>query len=207
MSNFAENEKKLLKAIQQFKDTAFGLESRYTPYCYEYVDGIRKLNEEKVEAFIAELEELAKRSSFYTDALANLIDKFLRVVIRYMDCTFAPYEYKFVSIRKIADTVYKQSSTQVSTFDILITDQRNKLDRYHYSLYEDFTKEIVDADQTAFYRCVKTALDSFVDGHQLNCLHDDTETAELVARINQFSRRLTSPSRDTPKRIKRDTDE
>ena len=128
MSNFAENEKKLLKAIQQFKDTAFGLESRYTPYCYEYIDGVRRLNEEKVETFITELEELAKRSSFYTDALTSLIDKFLRVVIRYMDCTFAPYEYKFVSIRKIADTVYKQSLAQVSTFDILITDQKHKID-------------------------------------------------------------------------------
>lgn len=207
MGNFSENEKKLLKAIQQFKDTAFGLESRYTSYCYEYIGGVRQLNEEKVEAFITELEELAKRSSFYTDALTSLIDKFLRVVIRYMDCTFAPYEYKFVSIRKIADTVYKQSLTQVSTFDILITDQKQKMDPYYYSLYENFTKDIVDADQSAFFRCIKTSLDAFVDEHQLNCLHDDQETAELVARINQYSRRLTSPARELPRRVKREDDE
>ena len=207
MGNFAENEKKLLKAIQQFKDTAFGLESRYTPYCYEYVNGVRRLNEEKVGAFVSELEELAKRSSFYTDALTGLIDKFLRVVIRYMDCTFAPNEYKFVSIRKLADTVYKQSSTQNSTFDILITDQRNKFDRHHYSLYEDFAKDIVNVDQTAFYRCVKTALDAFVDDHQLNCLHDDEKTAELVARINQYSHRLTTPLRESPRRVTRDENE
>lgn len=207
MSNFAENEKKLLKAIQQFKDTAFGLESKYTPYCYEYIDGLRQLNGEKVDAFIAELEGLAKGNSLYTDALMDLIDKFLRIVIRYMDCTFAPNEYKFVSIRKLADTIYKQSATQNSTFDILITDQRNKLDPYHYSLYEDFTKNIVSVDQTAFYRCIKTALDAFVDGHQLNCLHDDKKTADLIARINQYSHKLTTPLRESSVRTTRDGNE
>ena len=187
MSNIDKNEEKLIKALKELQNSVFGLEARYTSYCYSCEDRSFSLNHEKTAEFINELMTYIKADKQFDSSMEKPIFDFLHIVIQYMDCTFSISEHKLSSIKKIADTIRKQKPDQISTFDILITDQKEHMDPTSYSLYEEFTQNIVTINQDAFYTCVRHALEKFADEHHLNCLHDDDETERLAQRIKRIA--------------------
>lgn len=201
MEEIKMNEKKIIDALKKLQDSVFGLEARYSEFCYTQNETAIELDILKTEAFFEELLSYVRTDSNYTYVLEEHISDFLNIVIRYIDCTFSASEQKLSSIKKIADSVRKEHEEQVSTFDILITDQKDCMDSDTYALYEKFTKEIAHIDQDAFYVCIRHALEKFADVHKTNCLYSEEMTIHFAHKISrlaneiQFEYRHGAPAR------------
>ena len=201
MGDIKANEKKIMDALRKLSDSVFGLESKYTEFCYSDEEGTLALDEEKTKNFISELLSYAKADVKFLVELEPLLVDFIHIAIRYIDCTFSPSEQKLSSIKKIADTVRKERIDQVSTFDILITDQKEYIDSTTYTLYENFTHRIVEIDQDAFYLCTKHALEKFADDHMLNCLYSEELSKQFARKITRFANEIAFEYRNgTPRR-------
>ena len=195
MDEIQKREKKILDAIQQLKDSVFGMETSYAQYCYSVNEHKSELDFEKVNQFIYKLINYASADSRFTAELKPLIQDFLTITLQYLDSTFASYEYKFSSIRKIAYTIRKNNAEQKSTFDILITDVEQDLSTDCFALYKKFTNDILSVDQESFYLCIKHALEKFVDEHGLNCIDDENAVDQMVSKIHQLAYRVKLDNR------------
>lgn len=185
-----ENEQKILKVIQQLKDSIFGMDMSYTEYCYHRGEEITYLDNQKLDSFIAELLINAQHTTSYRPEFESILPSFFRLVIKYIDKACPISDRRFVSIRKIAEIVYKPTTEYRSTFDIMVNDLTGMFDLLFLEEYSDFSRRITGIDHESFYRCVKGAVESFIDAHNLNCLSNDLVTDQTVAKINQVAARI-----------------
>lgn len=189
------NEEKIFSAIQDLKDSIFGLNNSYVNFCYEYSENFHYLNEEKMDSFISELIELSRNTNTYKNEFESLIKDLLYMEIKYIQ-HFCPFnDQTFASLRKIAETVYKPNAEYKSTFDVLIGDQKDFLDLIFIEKYDNFTQEIINVDFNEFYKCIKHALEAFIDNHNLNCLNDEAATSNMVFKISRLSQRIQFDTR------------
>ena len=176
-----------MDALQLLKDTILGMEASYSDFCYAKDIPGWQLDEDKIQVFIGELLVHAQSHPCCTQELEGLIRDFLYIVIQYMDITFTHIEYKFSSIRKIAAVVRKENINNTSPFDILITDEKERLSPTCLSLYARFTRNIVAVNQDDFFICVKYALETFINNHQLNCLSNELVVKQTSRRIKRLA--------------------
>ena len=185
-----DNEQKIIDAINNLKDSVFGLHSSYAQFCYSTIDGKWTLDKTKINDFVNGLLIYARQHQKYSDTYENLMTNFFELVVVYIDCVCPIDDQLFVSFRKILNTIKKDSVDSLSTFDVMINDEINSFDKDFIAKYEYLTKTIVEADYDSFCSCVKYAINEFVDNNQLNILSDDIATERAIININRLSSKL-----------------
>lgn len=103
------NEEQIFKAIQDLKDSVFGLKQPYIRYCYTYSEeeGYR-FCATMADAFADELSAAARRVPSYREELADVMPLFFRMIPRLLAAICASGDWIFVSFRKLADTALKK---------------------------------------------------------------------------------------------------
>lgn len=188
-----ENEKKIFDAIQELKDSIFGLNQSYADFCYQYsAEYGYTLDQSKLESFAQSLSETAKQVKHYEGAFEPVLPLFFRMSIMFLAAACNPSDWLFVSIRKLGNTVYKANTEEKSVFDIMVEDSSKYLDEYFEdnifrTTYEQFSDAISNVDMTNFGQCTKRALERFIDDNNLNTLNDDVATQNIISRMQRTS--------------------
>ena len=188
-----ENEKKIFDAIQELKDSIFGLNQSYADFCYQYsAEYGYTLDQLKIESFAQALSETAMQVKYYEGAFEPVLPVFFRMSIMFLAAACNPSDWLFVSIRKLGNTVYKANTEEKSIFDIMVEDSSKYLDEYFegnvfWEIYKQFSDLISNVDLTNFGQCVKRALERFIDDNNLNTLNDDAATQNIVSRMRRTS--------------------
>ena len=187
-----ENEEKVFKAIQDLKDSIFGLKQSYIPFCYtnDREDGYR-FSEEKTKVFVQKLSECAVETRPYSPELERVIPLFFEVTTKLLAAICSSGDWVFVSFRKLADTAKKSCPEENSVYERIVADHKYKIDRMFdkeafWPLYEEFMGYMGHVDGERFYLCVKQTVECFLDDHRLNCLDKEQLTESIVARISRL---------------------
>lgn len=188
-----QNEDRIFKAIQDLKDSIFGLRQSYIPFCYtnDQEDGYR-FSEEKTALFVAELSEYAGRTRTYSDELKEAMPLFFEVSLKLLAAICSSGDWVFVSFRKLANAAMKDSSEEESTFERIVASHRAPIERMFptdsfWLPYEKFCGYMGRVNAENFSLCVKHTVEDFLDDHCLNCLDKDQLTESIVARISRLS--------------------
>ena len=187
-----ENEAKIFEAIQNLKDSVFGLKASYVPFCYTARKRGMSFDWEKYELFVDELCKCAEEVEGYTETIGERLREFYGIVIRFVDL-FCPQDDRcFASFKKLALTVSEDGGSKGTLFDAIMRDyvERDELDDAFRRAYESFSAKIGGEDFAAFYRCEKIAVEHFIDRHELNCLRSSEETLRAIEEIQRATMRL-----------------
>lgn len=188
-----ENEEKLFKAIQDLKDSIFGLKQPYIPLCYDISpERGYEFNSRKMRALVDELTETSKTVRSYQAEFAPILPLFFELCFKFLAAVCNPSDWIFVSIRKIANTLYRHAPGADSTFDRMLRNNRNTIDNLFaqdefWPLYEDFSARIDELDFQGFSQCVKHTVETYIDNHHLNTLDHDQATQSIITRLNRVS--------------------
>lgn len=188
-----ENEEKIFKAIQDLKDSVFGLRQPYISYCYNYSeeDGYRFVPA-RAEYFAAELTRCAMGTRTYGEELSEVMPLFFRTILRLLAAICGSGDWVFVSFRKLAEAALKDDPEDQSVLERIVDSHRAAIARMFfeedfYPEYEAFRGYMGRVDGEAFYLCVKHAVEDFVDEQRLNVLDHDQLTGTVVARISRLA--------------------
>lgn len=189
----AENEDKIFKAIQDLKDSMFGMKQPYIRYCYDHTDedGL-VFNKEKAEVFVENLCEFSTKTRTYRGELIPVMPLFFRVTVMLLAAICNSGDWVFVSFRKLAKAALKSSPEEESTYDRIVESHRSQINRMFsanifWPDYELLRACLGQVDAEDFYLCVKHTLEAFVDDRRLNVLDRDQLTESVVARISRLS--------------------
>lgn len=187
------NEEQIFKAIQDLKDSVFGLKQPYIRYCYTYSEeeGYR-FCATMADAFADELSAAARRVPSYREELADVMPLFFRMIPRLLAAICASGDWIFVSFRKLADTALKNAPEEESVLERIVQSHREVIDETFpdgsfWPIYDAFCAYMGRVDNEAFYRCAKNSVETFLDEHQLNVLDSDRATSTVVARISRLA--------------------
>ncbi|MBR3704733.1 MAG: hypothetical protein IKM11_04545 [Oscillospiraceae bacterium] len=187
------NEEKIFKAIQDLKDSVFGLKQPYIRYCYTYTEeeGYR-FCVPMADAFADELSMIAQHAPTYCDELSAVMPLFFRMIPRLLAAICASGDWIFVSFRKLAETALKDTPEEKSVLERIVESHRAVIDETFpngefWPDYEAFCGYMGRVDNEAFYRCAKNTVEKFLDERQLNVLDSDRATAGVVARISRLA--------------------
>lgn len=188
-----ENEEKIFKAVQDLKDSVFGLKQPYISYCYTYSqeDGYRFVPA-KAEYFAAELSRCAAGTRTYSEELSEVMPLFFRTVVRLLAAICGSGDWVFVSFRKLAKTALKSDPTEESVLERIVESHRAAINKMFWEEefwpeYEAFNAYMGRVDAENFYLCAKHAVEDFVDEQRLNVLDRDRMTEGVVARISRLA--------------------
>lgn len=187
------NEEKIFKAIQELKDSVFGLKQPYISFCYNYSreDGYRFIPA-KAEFFAAELSRCAMSARTYSEELSEVMPLFFRTVLRLLAAICGSGDWVFVSFRKLAKAALKDTPEDESVLERIVESHRAAIggmffEEEFWPEYEAFCGYMGRVDSEAFYLCAKHAVEAFVDEHKLNVLDHDSVTDGVVARISRLA--------------------
>lgn len=189
--------KKIFDAIQELKDSIFGLNQSYADFCYNYsFENGYYLDQSKLIAFSTSLANTAKQVKYYDSVYAKVLPLFFKMAVMFLAAACNPSDWLFVSIRKLGTAVYKTSAEEQSIFDIMVEDSSAFLDEYFsdksfQEVYNQFSKEITTIDMDNFGQCVKRAIERFIDENELNTLNDDVATQNIISRMARTSAIIT----------------
>ena len=188
-----ENEDKIFKAIQDLKDSMFGMKQPYIRYCYDRTDedGL-VFNGERAEDFVASLCEFCPQTRTYCSELEPVMPLFFRVTVKLLAAICNSGDWMFVSFRKLAKTALKGSPEEESVYERIASSHQHMIDKMFseddfwpdYDLLCDYMGRV---DAEGFYLCVKHTLEKFLDDRRLNVLDRDQLTDSVVARISRLS--------------------
>ena len=188
-----ENEALIFKAIQDLKDSVFGLKQSYVRYCYTYSeeDG-RRFSVPKADAFAQELSTIAQQTPTYCGELAEVMPLFFRVIPRLLTAICGSGDWIFASFRKLAEAALKETPEEKSILECIVDDHRAEIDAAFpngefWPDYETFCGYMGRVDNESFYRCAKLTVEAFLDERCLNVLDRDQATAGVVARISRLA--------------------
>ena len=189
------NEEKIFDAIQDLKDSLFGLKNSYANYCYSESSNGLYWNNNKSERFIEEIISQAKSTKTYNEEFEPIIRAALELSLKFIlhACNFE--EQQFVSLRKIIKTMEKDIEGEPSVFEIMVNRQKGYFDNIYLEKLEQFSLKMVGIDFEAFYKCCKHAIESFIDKNNLNSINSNRVTSEIVLRINRLSKITSSELR------------
>lgn len=208
-----ENEHKVFEAIQSLKDSVFGLKQSFSEYCFDFSNTREyTFNETKMYSFIDELAKLAQSTRAYSSSFERFIPLFLEMSLRFLAAACNPSDWQFRSIKKLAGTVYRESSDYKSTFDFMVEDTQKYLDAYWAcgqfgKVYSEYSAIILDFDYDAcvsFETCVKQTLERFIDSHNLNSLSSDFDTQTIIARITRTANLIQADLEKSRSMVKHD---
>ena len=188
-----QNEDRIFKAIQDLKDSIFGLRQSYIPFCYtnDREDGYR-FSEEKTAIFVAELSEYSGGTRTYSDELKEVMPLFFEVSVKLLAAICSSGDWVFVSFRKLANAAMKDSSEEESTFDRIVASHRAQIDKMFpadsfWEPYAKFCGYMGRVNAENFSLCVKHTVEDFLDDRHMNCLDRDQTTEHIVARISRLA--------------------
>lgn len=188
-----ENEDKIFAAVQDLKDSIFGMKQPYTPFCYDITeeDGL-VFNDGRAAAFAAELSAFARSTRTYSEALAPAVPIFFLVTLRLLAAICSSGDWVFVSFRKLAKTVGKDSPEEESVYERIVDSHRPHIDRLFpdgrfWPDYDIFRHSMDHADSEDLFLCIKHTLEAFLDDRHLNALDHDPMTENISARISRLS--------------------
>ena len=197
------NEEQIFKAIQDLKDSVFGLKQPYIRYCYTYSEEEGyQFSIPMADAFAEELSDIARQMPTYCEELSEVMDLFFRMIPRLLAAICASGDWIFASFRKLAETALKDSPEEESVLERIVNGHRDVIDETFpdgsfWPVYDAFCSYMGRVDNDAFYRCAKNGVEGFLDERRLNVLDSDRATAGVVARI---SRLAASIDRDLSRR-------
>lgn len=190
-----ENESAIHNAIQDLKDSIFGLKQPFS------VMGIISdtehgptIDSEKLSPFISELENIAKTLPDHDDGIERVLKQFWIVAIKFLIVSCREEDWNFQSIKKLAGAVEKADVETDSVFDILISDARHDLsmaypgDEEFWALYREFSLGIIDCDTNKFLLLNKHTLERYIDNHLLNTLESPEATNQIISQIERCAR-------------------
>lgn len=187
------NEEQVFKAIQNLKDSIFGLKQSYTRYCYRVTeeDGY-VFDREKAKFFAGLLSKYSSYTRKYSEELAPVMPLYFEMCAMLLATICGKGDWVFVSFRKIAETAVKSSPEEESTLNRIVSRYWDELDSMFpdgafRTLYEEFDSYMGRVSGEAFYYTVKYTLEDFLDDNSLNVLDRDRMTESAVARINRLA--------------------
>ena len=187
------NEQKIFSAIQELKDSIFGLKQSYTEFCYDYSEETGLfLDPEKTNDFANNLLETSKPVRYYDSDFEEIFPLFIKMSVIFLDATCNPSDWLFVSIRKIGKTIYEEDPQQKSTFEIMVNNAKEAINSHHdskqfWDTYELFQSKSSLINMRNFGQYVKLSVERFIDDNGLNYLDDTKATEMLISRINRTS--------------------
>lgn len=181
------NEEKVFDAIQDLKDSVFGLKNSYVRFCYSDSESGRFWDNSRVDIFIDEIIENAKKSSYYKSEFASDIKLILELILKFIHKVCPFEDQRFVSIRKIVKTAEKPTTDYKSVFEIMIETQNQYFDMEYQNKCNELFLNITGIDFQSFYKCIKHGIEAFIDSKGLNILNDDDMTREVLARIKRVT--------------------
>lgn len=181
------NEENIFDAIQDLKDSIFGLKNSYVQYCYSQSDTGLAWDDDKSNLFIKELLKSATNTKTYKEEFNELVSMVFEIAIEYIRyaCNFE--EQLFVSLRKIIKTTEKYTCDELSTFEIMIDRQKQYFDLIYLEKCKEFSVKMIEVEFDDFYKCCKNAIEQFIDEKNLNTIYNDRATREIVSRVNRVS--------------------
>ena len=188
-----KNEEKIFHAIQELKDSIFGLRQPYIRYCFSNTEEEGYVfQEEKACEFARQLGKCARSTRTYCEELEPVIELFFRVTLRLLAAICSSGDWVFVSFRKIAKTALKDTPDEESTLERIVRREKKHIDRMFaeeefYPEYEEFCSYMGRVDAEGFYLCVKHGVENFLDDNHLNALDRDRVTDSVVAKISRLS--------------------
>lgn len=187
-----ENEEKIFKAVQDLKDSIFGLKQSYIRYCYRVTeeDGY-VFDREKAKFFAGLLSKYSRGTRKYSEELAPVMPLYFEMCAMLLAAICGRGDWVFVSFRKIAETAVKSSPEEESTLNRIVGSYWDELDDMFpdgafRTLYEEFDSYMGRVSGEDFYYTVKYSLEDFLDDNSLNVLDRDRMTESAVARINRL---------------------
>ena len=187
------NEEQIFKAIQDLKDSMFGLKQPYIRYCYIYSEeeGYR-FSIRMADLFAEELSVVARRTPTYSEELSEVMGLFFRMIPRLLAAICASGDWVCVSFRKLAETALKDTPEEKSVLERIVDSHREAIDETFpdgsfWPVYDAFCGYMGCVDNDAFYRCAKNSVEGFLDERHLNVLDSDRATAGVVARISRLA--------------------
>ena len=188
-----ENEDRIFHAIQDLKDSVFGLKQPYISFCYisSSEDGYL-FSIEKAFSFADELSQYAKQTRTFSAELSDVMPLFFRTIVKLLAAICGSSDWTFVSFRKLAKTALKNTPEETSVLERIVESHRAVIDdmftnNEFWPEYEAFRSYMGHIDGEAFYLCAKHAVEDFVDDHKLNVLDRDQLTDGVVARISRLA--------------------
>jgi len=191
------NEKAIHEAIQDLKDSIFGMKQSFASMCMtsdsEYV---ADRDQERTTQFVEELISIAENTDCFTPKMLETVSLFFEVSIKFLLVACPKTDWLFQSIKKISNTVLKNASTEKSTFDVMVEDARIYIDEVFideadfWQPYQNFTTCIAAVDQSQFCLCVKRTLEQYTDIHCLNPIDNDELTKRIIDRLYRNSRQI-----------------
>lgn len=190
-----KNEQRILKCVQAMKDSIFGLQNSFMPYCYSN----SKLNKRKMKNFIKELCEISKKVKTYNAAFDNVLPLFFKVSILFFDGAVNNEDKVFSSFRKIASLLEKDGLDGKSTFDIMVDNALLIHEDYFIKegfldIYAKFSNELLKVDATELYYCIKNLVEEFIDQHKLNYLYNNEVIDEVIYYMENCIQNIESIS-------------
>lgn len=188
-----ENEEKIFKAIQDLKDSVFGLRQPYISFCYTWSEEEGYcFSPARAEYFAAELSRCAAGTRRYCEELEPVVPLFFRSILRLLSAICGSGDWIFVSFRKLAETALKNTPEERSVLERIVDDHRKIIDRCFplgefWEDYEAFCGYMGRVDGEAFYHTVKQGVEAFIDEKGLNILDSDRLTDGVVARISRLA--------------------
>lgn len=188
----AENEEKIFDAIQDLKDSIFGMKQPYIRFCYRRTEDGIEFDREKTAQFAAELTELSHHTLAYSEELEPVMPLFFEMCAMLLAAICGRGDWIFVSFRKIARTALKASPEEESTLERIVQSHKETIDfsfpdGSFFPLYDAFNSYMGHVESNDFYHTVKYTLENFVDSHRLNVLDRDRMTENVTARIHRLS--------------------
>ncbi len=188
-----ENEDKVFKAIQDLKDSIFGMRQPYIRYCYIHTDedGL-VFCDEKAEIFVTLLCSFCSGTRTYSEEWGAVMPLFFRVTARLLAAICNSGDWIFVSFRKLAKAAMKSSPEEESVYERIVDSHRAQIDQtfpsgVFWPDYESFRSFMGQMDPEDFYLCVKHTLEDFLDDQNLNVLDRDQLTDSVIARMSRLS--------------------
>ena len=190
-----ENELAIHRAVQDLKDSIFGMKQPFFSMgILKESENSTTLHQENFSSFIGELECIAKTIPEHEISLAIVLKNFWILSIKFLLVACPEEDWNFQSIKKLATTVAKKDSQTDSVFDILLRDAQSDLsiaypnENDFWSLYNEFSSQIVNCDIDKFSQLNKHTLEKYIDKHSLNTLDSQDSTQRIVSHIERYSR-------------------
>lgn len=188
-----KHEDEIFQAIQDLKDSIFGLKQPYTPYCYEDIPGQGYVfSPAKTGEFVGQLCALAREVRSYREELEPVLPLFFSMTVRLLSAICGSGDWVFVSFRKIAKTALKSEPDEESTLDRIVSSHRHLLDLHFpegefWADFDVFSHYMGRVDPDSFYMCVKHTVERYLDCRRLNPLDSPRTTQAITTRIHRLS--------------------
>lgn len=194
-----KNKNRLINAIQNLKDCAFGMSASYMPFCYSYSNDTYNWDERKLDNFINGLVGYAPNCACYDTEFSRPLYLFFSLTIRFISAACNSNEQTFISLCKIAKLTQKSPGLKCA-YEYLIEEDKNSISNFfdenaYWKEYHEFVYILDHINHSDFICTINYVLQEFIDNHSLSFFSDTNVINTMIMRINRTSSQITGEFR------------